>query len=164
MSVKVSERCAQPLIQKIPKGPRKAKIMKAMLLNDSAPIETAPLQWSDLPDPAPARGEVRLKVCCCAICRPDLHIIEGDLPAQKRPVIPGHQAVGVVDALGAGCRRLQIGMRIGVAWLRHTCGVCRFCTGGRENLCEFSRYTGYHTDGGFAEYAIVPEDFAYEIP
>lgn len=138
--------------------------MKATLLHDSATIEKSPLVLADVPDPSPGPGEVRLKVRCCAICRTDLHVIEGDLPAMKRPVIPGHQIVGVVDVLGPDCKRLKLGMRVGVAWLRHTCGVCRFCTTGRENLCEFSRYTGYHADGGFAEYAVVPEDFAYEIP
>jgi propanol-preferring alcohol dehydrogenase len=138
--------------------------MKAMLLSSAAEIESSPLVWSDVPEPSPGPGEVRVKVSCCAICRTDLHIIEGDLPAMKRPVIPGHQIVGVVDRVGENCKKLKLGMRIGVAWLRHTCGVCRFCTSGRENLCEFSRYTGYHADGGYAEYAVVPEDFAYEIP
>ncbi len=112
----------------------------------------------------PQGNEVRLKVHCCAICRTDLHIIEGDLPAVKRPVIPGHQIVGVVEALGKDCKRLRPGMRVGAAWLRYACGICRFCTSGRENLCESSRYTGYHADGGFAEYALIREDFAYDIP
>lgn len=138
--------------------------MKAMLLHETAPIEDAPLTWADVPRPSPAPGEVRLRIRCCAVCRTDLHVIEGDLPAQKRPIVPGHQIVGVIDALGENCRRLKLGTRVGVAWLRHTCGACRFCTTGRENLCESSRYTGYHADGGFAEYAIVPEDFAYELP
>jgi propanol-preferring alcohol dehydrogenase len=138
--------------------------MKAMLLNQTAPIEDAPLAWTDIPAPQPAAGEVRVKVRCCAVCRTDLHVVEGDLPERKRPIIPGHQIVGVVDMLGADCRRLGVGMQVGAAWLRHTCGVCRFCTTGRENLCERSQYTGYHADGGFAEYAVVPEDFAYELP
>jgi alcohol dehydrogenase, propanol-preferring len=137
--------------------------MKAMLLDKIAPIGAAPLRWGDVPAPAPGQREVRLKVRCCAVCRTDLHVVEGDLPPVKRPVIPGHQIVGVVDALGAGCRRLSVGKRVGVAWLRHTCGECRFCTSGRENLCERSQYTGYHADGGYAEYAVVPEDFAYEL-
>jgi len=138
--------------------------MKAMLLHGTAAIETSPLVWTETPEPSPGPGEVRLKVRCCAICRTDLHVIEGDLPAEKRPIIPGHQIVGIVDKLGQNCKRLKLGTRIGVAWLRHTCGICRFCTTGRENLCESSCYTGYHADGGFAEYAVVPEDFAYEIP
>src|SRR5882724_1222700 len=114
--------------------------MKAMLLQQTAEIERAPLIYGDVPDPVPGPREVRVRVRCCAICRTDLHVIEGDLPTEKRPVIPGHQIVGVVDALGDGCRRLAMGMRIGVAWLRHACGVCRFCASGRENLCEFSKY------------------------
>ncbi|HEY1923452.1 MAG TPA: zinc-dependent alcohol dehydrogenase family protein [Tepidisphaeraceae bacterium] len=138
--------------------------MKAMLLNTAAPIETSPLVLTDVPKPEPGPDEVRLKVSCCAICRTDLHIIEGDLPAMKRPVIPGHQIVGSVDLVGENCKRLKLNMRVGVAWLRYTCGICRFCKSDRENLCEFSRYTGYHADGGFAEYAVVPEDYAYEIP
>jgi propanol-preferring alcohol dehydrogenase len=123
-----------------------------------------PLQRRDMPIPVPGQREVRIRVSCCAICRTDLHIIEGDLPPAKRPVIPGHQIVGIVDQLGPNCSRLKIGDRVGIAWLRHTCGKCRFCAAGRENLCPFSQYTGYHADGGYAEFAIVPEDFAYEIP
>jgi len=138
--------------------------MKAMVLHDIAPIETSPLRREDLGDPLPGPGEVRLKVRCCAICRTDLHVIEGDLPRQRLPVVPGHQIVGVVDALGEGCRRLALGRRVGAAWLRHTCGRCEFCRSGRENLCEAQRFTGYHVDGGYAEYAIIAEDFAYEIP
>jgi propanol-preferring alcohol dehydrogenase len=138
--------------------------MKAMTLTESAPITEAPLRLEDLPVPEPGDGEVRVKVSCCAICRTDLHVIEGDLPLRKRPVIPGHQVVGVVDALGPGCRRLRVGGRVGIAWLRHTCGVCGFCASVRENLCVSPRFTGYHDDGGYAQYAVVPEEFAYEIP
>lgn len=138
--------------------------MKALVLEDIAPIEGSPLRLVERTVPEPAAGEVRLKVRCCAICRTDLHVIEGELPRHTLPIVPGHQVVGVIDALGAGCRRLAIGQRAGVAWLRHTCGTCRFCRAGRENLCEQSRFTGYHADGGYAEYAVVPEDFAYAIP
>jgi propanol-preferring alcohol dehydrogenase len=138
--------------------------MRAMVLTETAPIASAPLRLEEVPTPEPAAGEVRLRVSCCAVCRTDLHVIEGDLPRRKRPVVPGHQVVGVVDALGTGCRRLRVGQRVGVAWLRHTCGVCAFCASGRENLCVDPSFTGYHADGGFAEYAVVPEEFAYEIP
>jgi propanol-preferring alcohol dehydrogenase len=138
--------------------------MKAMVLNEIGPITGSPLQMTELPDPSPDAGEVRLKVSCCAICRTDLHVIEGDLPRERLPIIPGHQIVGVVDRVGPGCKRLKVGQRIGVAWLRYTCGQCAFCQAGRENLCESSRFTGYHADGGYAEHAVVPEDFAYEIP
>jgi propanol-preferring alcohol dehydrogenase len=135
-----------------------------MVLEIPGPIETLPLHLRDVPDPAPGQGEVRLRVDCCAICRTDLHVIEGDLPRRRLPVIPGHQIVGVVDQLGAKTERLRIGQRVGVAWLRGTCGCCESCTTGRENLCEAARFTGYHEDGGFAEYAVVREDFAYDIP
>jgi propanol-preferring alcohol dehydrogenase len=138
--------------------------MLAMVLNKMAPIETSPLRATTLPDPIPGASEVRVRVRCCAICRTDLHIIERDLPPAKSPIIPGHQIVGVIDHLGADCRRFRIGQRIGIAWLRHACGQCRFCRRERENLCPYSQYTGYHADGGYAEYAVVPEDFAYEIP
>jgi alcohol dehydrogenase, propanol-preferring len=138
--------------------------MKAMLLEQIAPIESSPLQLAQMPMPEPKTGEVRMKVRCCGICRTDLHVIEGDLPPQKLPVIPGHQIVGTVDALGSDCVRMHLGQRIGVAWLRWTCGQCRFCTTQRENLCESARFTGYQADGGYAEYAMVPEAFAYEIP
>lgn len=138
--------------------------MKAMVLEHNAPIDTAPLHLSDMPTPSPQTGEVRIKVRCCAICRTDLHVIEGELPPRKQPVIPGHQIVGIVDDLGPGCGRLKRGQRVGVAWLRHTCGQCDFCRSDRENLCESQLFTGYHADGGYAEYAVVPEAFAYEIP
>lgn len=138
--------------------------MRAQVLHEIAPIETAPLRLVERPVPEPAPGEVRLRVRGCAICRTDLHVIEGELPRHTLPIIPGHQIVGVVDAVGPACRRLRPGQRIGVAWLRYTCGQCRFCRADRENLCEAARFTGYHADGGYAEYAVVPEDFAYEIP
>ncbi len=138
--------------------------MQAMVLHEIGLIDSAPLLLTELPDPQPGPREVRLKVSCCAICRTDLHVIEGELPRQRLPLVPGHQVVGVVDELGPECTRLKPGQRVGVAWLRHTCGVCAFCRSGRENLCEASLFTGYHADGGYAQYAVVPEDFAYEIP
>jgi propanol-preferring alcohol dehydrogenase len=141
--------------------------MKAMLLRHVAPIESAPLQWVDLPIPEPGPGEVRIRVRCCAVCRTDLHVIEGDLPQQKMPIVPGHQIVGIVDKLGPTSRagtQFAIGQRVGVAWLRHTCGLCGFCAAGKENLCESARFTGYHADGGYAEYAVAPADFVYELP
>jgi propanol-preferring alcohol dehydrogenase len=134
-----------------------------MVLSDIAPVESSPLKLTELTDPQPRAGEVRVKVRCCAICRTDLHVIEGELPREKLPLIPGHQIVGVVDAVGDGCKRLKVGDRVGVAWLRHTCGRCKFCESGRENLCEAQRFTGYHADGGYAEYAVAPEDFVYDI-
>lgn len=138
--------------------------MKAMLLERIAPIERAPLELAELPTPEPEVAQVRVKVRCCAICRTDLHVIEGDLATQQLPIIPGHQVVGVVDALGPDCHQLRLGKRVGVAWLRHTCGECGFCNSGRENLCESARFTGYHAHGGYAQYALIAEDFAYPIP
>jgi propanol-preferring alcohol dehydrogenase len=138
--------------------------MKAMVLEKCAPIETAPLKWTDVPDPTPGHGEVRVKVKTCGICRTDLHVIEGELPPLGRPVIPGHQIIGTVDLPGPGSSRFKPGQRIGIAWLRHTCGECVYCRAGQENLCESSVFTGYHAPGGYAEYAVVPEDFAYAIP
>jgi propanol-preferring alcohol dehydrogenase len=135
-----------------------------MQLQQIAPIDESPLELVDLPEPQPDRGQVRIAVRTCGLCRTDLHIIEGDLPEQKLPVVPGHQIVGTVDAVGEGCSRLEVGQRVGVAWLRHTCGQCEFCQTDRENLCKDQRFTGYHADGGFAEKALAPEDFAYELP
>lgn len=135
-----------------------------MLLDHPSPIERSPLRLAEVPDPIPGDREVRVRVICCAVCRTDLHVVEGDLPPQKQPVIPGHQIVGVIDQLGAGASRFRVGTRIGIAWLRHTCGKCNYCSSDRENLCPYSRYTGYHDDGGYAEFAVVHEDFAYEIP
>lgn len=138
--------------------------MKAMVLDECRSADEDPLRLRDVPDPVPGPGEVRVRISVCAVCRTDLHVIEGDLPHAKKPVIPGHQAVGRVDQLGPGCRRLGTGRRIGIAWLRFTDGTCRYCRRGRENLCPASRYTGYHEDGGYAEMATVPEEFAYELP
>ena len=138
--------------------------MKAMLLRGIGPIESSPLEAADVPDPLPGPGEIRVKVSACGVCRTDLHVIEGDLPAIRSPIVPGHQIVGRVDRRGAGATRFPAGARVGIAWLRHTCGACSFCEAGRENLCEAPLFTGYHRDGGFAEYAVVPEAFAYGIP
>jgi len=138
--------------------------MRAMVLHEPAPIASSPLRPESWPVPQPGAGEVRLRVHCCAICRTDLHVIEGELPRQRLPLIPGHQVVGVVEALGANCERLHVGARVGVAWLRGTCGRCVHCRAGRENLCESARFTGYHEHGGYAGHALVPEAFAYEIP
>ena len=114
--------------------------------------------------PLPGPGEVLVKVQVCAVCRTDLHVIEGELPDVKRPLIPGHQVVGTVARLGAGVTEVQEGDRVGIAWLQGTCGTCEFCTSGRENLCLKARFTGYQVDGGYAEYAVVPARFAYPIP
>ncbi|HXY36197.1 MAG TPA: zinc-dependent alcohol dehydrogenase family protein [Planctomycetaceae bacterium] len=138
--------------------------MKAMVLDEIASVSAAPLRVREVPELEPQAGEVRIKVRCCGVCRTDLHVIEGDLPRRKLPVICGHQVVGIVDKLGPRCQVLKAGQRVGIPWLRKTCGQCAYCGAGRENLCEFSVYTGYDADGGYAESAIVPEAYAYAIP
>jgi propanol-preferring alcohol dehydrogenase len=139
-------------------------LMRAMVLHRQGPIGPGRLQLEERPDPDPGPGEIRVRVRVAALCRTDLHVVEGDLAPRRLPLIPGHQTVGVVDRLGPSSRRFRIGDRVGIAWLRWTCGVCDFCRSGAENLCEASRYSGYHDDGGYAELAVVPEDFAYAIP
>ena len=138
--------------------------MRALRLAHQAPIDAQPLVATELPDPEPGPRELRVRVTVCGICRTDLHVIEGDLPPVHMPIIPGHQVVGVVDRVGPQCRRFAVGDRVGIAWLRSTDGTCDFCVRGEENLCPASRYTGWHEDGGYAEYALVREDFAYRIP
>jgi alcohol dehydrogenase, propanol-preferring len=138
--------------------------MKAMVLSACAPVETAPLRLLEWPDPRPGVEEIRVRVKACGICRTDLHVIEGELPPLEHPVIPGHQIVGEVDTLGPGSSRFRIGERVGIAWLRHTCGHCVFCRADKENLCEGPLFTGYHSPGGFAQYATVSEAFAYSLP
>jgi propanol-preferring alcohol dehydrogenase len=138
--------------------------MKAMVLEEQGEIGRSPLALREVPDPVPSEGEVLIRVRCCACCRTDLHVIEGDLPPHKRPVIVGHQVVGVVEQLGPGCRALKVGQRVGIAWLRKTCQKCEFCRSGRENLCERPLFTGYDADGGYAELAVVDENYAYSIP
>jgi propanol-preferring alcohol dehydrogenase len=138
--------------------------MKAMVLRENKPIEESPLILEEVPEPRPGPHEVRVKVRACGICRTDLHVIEGELSPVRSLLIPGHQIVGVVDRLGEKTSRFQVGDRLGIAWLRWTCGRCAFCREGLENLCEQSQFTGYHADGGFAEYALVHEDFAYPLP
>lgn len=138
--------------------------MKAMVLTRIGLVDERPLTLVELPDPEPGPGEIRIAVKACGVCRTDLHVIEGDLPEHTLPIIPGHQVVGVVDALGHGTSTYAVGDRVGIAWLRGTCGRCVFCRSGDENLCSASLYTGYHEHGGYAELAVVPEAFAYPIP
>ncbi|HLY20514.1 MAG TPA: zinc-dependent alcohol dehydrogenase family protein [Bryobacteraceae bacterium] len=138
--------------------------MKACLLDSPAPIDTHPLAFREVPVPVPGPDEVLLRVHACGVCRTDLHVIEGELPARKSPVIPGHQVVGTVERRGQRARRLCEGTRAGVAWLHRTCGVCEYCRSGRENLCPKADFTGYTVDGGYAEYIVAPEIFVYPIP
>lgn len=138
--------------------------MQAYQVVDPGPLEEHPLVAADLPVPKPGPGEVRVRVSVCGVCRTDLHVAEGDLDPHRSPVVPGHEVVGVVDELGSGASRFRRGDRVGVAWLRHTCGTCRWCRSGRENLCVNPRFTGWDADGGYAEYAVVDEEYAYAIP
>lgn len=135
-----------------------------MVLMQPRPVDELPLVLRDVEEPQPAANEVRIRVSVCAVCRTDLHIVEGDLALHRTPVIPGHQVVGRIDRAGGDVTRFHVGQRIGIAWLRHVDGTCELCRRGRENLCPGSRYTGYDADGGYAGYAVAPEDFAYELP
>jgi alcohol dehydrogenase, propanol-preferring len=138
--------------------------MKAWLLNQPAPVAERPLTFAEVTTPAPDDDELLLQVHACGICRTDLHVIEGELPVRRSPLIPGHQIVGRVTARGARVKDLAVGDRVGVAWLNHTCGACEFCCSRRENLCEQPQFTGWTVDGGYAEYAVAPASFSYRIP
>ncbi|GGK94108.1 alcohol dehydrogenase [Sphaerisporangium melleum] len=141
-----------------------AETMTAWVVRHPGPMPTAPLERVRLPVPEPAEGEVLVRVEVCAVCRTDLHLAEGDLAPRRPRTVPGHEVVGRVVARGPGAGRLATGTRVGVAWLHSTCGRCRYCLRGSENLCPNSRYTGWDVDGGYAEYVTAPEDFVYELP
>src|SRR4051812_5938808 len=156
--------------------------MRGAVVRTPAPVGARPLSIEDAADPQPGPGEVLLRVRACGVCRTDLHVVEGELPQRRPAVIPGHQAVGEIVAFGppapppparssaaqatpgSGPPSLAVGQRVGAAWLRQTCGVCRFCTRGRENLCEQPRFSGWTDDGGFAELMIAPSAFLYPLP
>lgn len=138
--------------------------MRAWVVDRPGPISTGPLRLIEREPPEPGPGEVRVQVRACGVCRTDLHLAEGDLPPRRHGVVPGHEVVGVVDALGPGATRFAAGDRLGIAWLRWTCGRCRFCRRGAENLCVEPRFTGWDADGGYAGFAAVPEAYAYTIP
>jgi propanol-preferring alcohol dehydrogenase len=135
-----------------------------MVLHEHAPVGTAPLVLEDRAAPEPGPGEIRVKALCCGVCHTDLHVVKGELKPPLMPLIPGHQVVGVVDQAGEGCSRFRTGDRVGMAWLHRACGQCVFCLEGLENLCPGAAFTGFSAHGGFAEYTLVPEDFAYTIP
>jgi alcohol dehydrogenase, propanol-preferring len=138
--------------------------MRAMQLDRPAPVGDSPLHAVERAVPEPGPDEVLVRVSACGICRTDLHVVEGELPLVCSPIVPGHQIVGRVERVGAGVRDRRVGERVGIAWLGRTCGTCAHCVAGRENLCERAEFTGYHADGGYAEYAVVRGDFAYAIP
>ena len=138
--------------------------MRAARLYKQGPIKISPLQLEGCPDPQPGRGEVRLLVKACGACRTDLHIVEGDLPLEKSPLILGHQIVGVIDMIGDGVSKRRLGDRVGVPWINSSCRTCDLCVSGRTNLCAEARFTGYDADGGYAERAVVPEHAAHLLP
>jgi propanol-preferring alcohol dehydrogenase len=138
--------------------------MRAWVVDAPGPMAGGPLARVDRPVPEPGPGEIRIRVAACGVCRTDLHLAEGDLPPHHPAMIPGHEVVGTVDALGAGCIRFDRGDRAGIAWLRSTCGRCRWCRRGDENLCVDPRFTGWDADGGYAEFAVVDEAYAYRLP
>ena len=138
--------------------------MRAAVLNAPRPASERPLAIVDVPDPEVRPGDVLIDVIACAICRTDLQLCEGDLPAQILPVIPGHQIVGTVTACGENVVDVDVGDRVGVAWIASTCGTCRFCISGRENLCDHSRFTGWHRNGGFAERVVARAEFVHPLP
>ncbi len=123
----------------------------------------AALEWMELPDRRPGPGEIRVKIAACGVCRTDLHVVDGELPDPKTPIIPGHEIVGRIDAVGPGVENLRVGERVGVPWLGHTCGVCPYCLGGHENLCDRPLFNGYTRDGGFATAIIADARFAFPL-
>lgn len=146
---------------------RKATVgqtMSAWQVRSPRPIDDGPLELAEVSVPTPGPTEVRVRVVVCGVCRTDLHIAEGDLAPRKQPVIPGHEIVGVVEQVGRQAGRFAVGDRVGIAWLRSTCGRCRFCRRGAENLCLAPRFTGWTDDGGYAPYAVVDQSYAYPIP
>lgn len=133
--------------------------MRGMVLNRIG----APLVWTELPDRKPGPGEIRVAVSACGVCRTDLHVVDGELPDPRLPIIPGHEIVGRVDALGEGVDGLRIGQRVGVPWLGHTCGVCPYCRSAHENLCDAPEFTGYTRDGGYATAVVADVRFAFPL-
>jgi len=134
--------------------------MHAMVLNKLKD----PLEWTELADRHPGSGEIRVKVAACGVCRTDLHVVDGELSNPQLPIIPGHEIIGRIDAIGEGVENLAVGQRVGIPWLGWTCGECRFCRSGRENLCDRARFTGRDIDGGFAEFAVVDRRYCFPLP
>jgi alcohol dehydrogenase, propanol-preferring len=136
------------------------KSMRAMLLDTPG----RPLRLGELAVPEPGPGQLLIRVCACGVCRTDLHVADGELTEAKLPLVLGHEIVGTVEALGAQVEGFAIGQRVGVPWLGHTCGTCRYCLSGRENLCERARFTGYHLDGGYAQYTVADAHYCFTLP
>jgi propanol-preferring alcohol dehydrogenase len=133
--------------------------MHAMILNQPG----TPLEWRELPDPVPGPGQVTVTVAACGVCRTDLHVVDGDLQHPRLPIVPGHEIVGRVEKVGAGVQELRPGMRVGIPWLGHTCGICPYCRSGRENLCDDPLFTGYTRNGGFATHALADAAYAFAL-
>jgi propanol-preferring alcohol dehydrogenase len=138
--------------------------MRAWVVHEPGPVSTEPLKLIDRPVPEPGPGQLLIRVLCCGVCRTDLHLAEGDLEPKRPDVTPGHEVVGVVEAVGTGTTRFTVGDRVGVAWLAGTDGSCRFCRSGRENLCPASVYTGWDLDGGYAEYLVAADSYVHPLP
>ncbi len=138
--------------------------MQAWVVDTPGPIDSHPLRRVERSIPTPGPGQVRLRVSVCGVCRTDLHLAEGDLTPRHPQVVPGHEVVGLVDEAGPDCQRFNVGDRVGVPWLAHTCGRCRYCVAGRENLCIAPAFTGWDLDGGYADYVVVDEEYGYRIP
>ena len=138
--------------------------MRAMILERPRPVGEAPLHLNELRTPTPGPGEILVRIRCCGICHTDLHTVEGDLQLPKLPVVPGHQIVGIVDAVGSGAQIFKKGDRVGIPWLHSTDNQCEYCRRGLENLCDHAQFTGYHVNGGYADYTVVHENYAYRIP
>jgi propanol-preferring alcohol dehydrogenase len=139
-------------------------VIRAVVLMKPAPIEEKPLVIKDLPVPSPGPGEVLIRISACGMCHTDLHTIEGELTLPKLPLVPGHEIVGRIEETGAGVSSFAVGDRVGLPWLYHACGTCSQCLRGSENLCENPLFTGYHVDGGYAEYVLAESDFTYRLP
>lgn len=138
--------------------------MRAWAVMVPGPIDGSPLALVERPVPSPGPGQIRVRVSVCGVCRTDLHLAEGDLPQHRPATVPGHEVVGTVDAVGPDTGLFGLGERVGIAWLRGTCGSCRFCVADRENLCLAPSFTGWDADGGYAEHAVVDEGYAYRLP
>ena len=133
--------------------------MHAMVLTEIG----LPLEWQERPDPVPGRGEIRVAVSACGVCRTDLHVVYGELPNPRLPIIPGHEIVGRIDAIGPEVEGLEIGMRVGIPWLGHTCGHCRYCLSGHENFCDTPLFTGFTRDGGYATCAVADVHYVFPL-
>ncbi len=138
--------------------------MKAIILEKHAPVEQKPLKFAELPTPRPQKNQILVKISCCGLCHTDIDEIEGRLKPPKLPIVLGHQVVGTVEKLAAGTKKIKTGQRIGITWLNSCCDNCDFCKSGRENLCQSAKWTGLDANGGYAEYTVINEDFAYPIP